>query len=146
MEYLKINVLYAGDLNDSHRIPAWLRLEGTSADCLGQAPCLSRVSQSRLIRTVSSQVLSITMAGDFTTSLSNLFCSSTTLTVKRYFSLYSLLLVVSLGNTEKSLAPSSLFPHQGFIHIDTIPLKFSLLQTTAPALSALLCTSDALIL
>jgi len=108
MEYLKRAVMCAGDISKSHRLVAWLRLEGTPGDRLGQAPCSSRVSKSRLTRTTSSQVLSIFKDRHSTTFLGNLFRCSATLTVKKYFSLCSFLLVMSLGTTEKTLALSSL--------------------------------------
>ena len=64
------------------------------------------------------------------TSLGNLFQCSIALTVKKYFlmfrgnllcfSLCPLPLVLSLGTTDKSLAPSSL---QVFTYIDDIPLS-----------------------
>ena len=81
------------------------------------SPCQSRVTQSRLHRTASRQVLNISREGDSTTSLGSLFKGSVTLRGKKFFlmfrrnflclSLCPLPLVLSLGTTEKSLAPSS---------------------------------------
>ena len=58
-------------------------------------PCLSRVSWSRLPRTVSSQVLNVSKDGDSTTSLGSLYqCSPTLLTIKQnflYFNVYPIM-------------------------------------------------------
>lgn len=85
------------------------------------APCSHRVSYSRLPRIVSSWVLSISQDGDSAISLGNLFQCLTMLTVKKMFllcsdgfSCFNLCpppLVLSVGGTEKSLAPSSSSPH-----------------------------------
>jgi len=92
-------------------------LEGTSVGHLVQPPCQSRVTYSRLHRTLSRQVLNISREGDSTTSVGSLCQCSVTLRVKKLFlmfrrnflcfSLCPLPLVLSLGTTEKSLAPSS---------------------------------------
>ena len=81
-----------------------------------QHPCRSRVTYSRLHRTLSRQVLNISREGDSTTSLGSLFQCSVALRGTKFFlmfrrnflclSLCPLPLVLSLG-TEKSLAPSS---------------------------------------
>jgi len=82
---------------------------------LVQPPCQSRVTYSRLHRTASRRVLNISREGDSTTSLGSLFQCSITLRGKKFFlmfrrslfcfSLCPLRLVLSLGTTEKSLAP-----------------------------------------
>jgi len=92
-------------------------LEGTSGDHLVQPLCQSRFTQSRLHRTMSRQVLSISREGDSTNPLGSLFQCSVTLKVKKFFLMFSwnllcfslcpLPLVLLLGTTEKSLAPSS---------------------------------------
>jgi len=80
-------------------------------------PCRSRVTQSRLHRTLSRWVLNISREGDSTAPLGNLFQCSVTLRVKKFFlgfrwnfpgfSLCPFSLVLLLGTTGKSLAPSS---------------------------------------
>jgi len=100
-----------------HRIPAWQGLEGTSGGHPAQPSCRSRVTYSRLHRTLSRRVLNISREGDSTTYLGSLFQCSVTLRVKKFFlmfrwnflcfSLSPLPLVLSLGTTEKSLALSS---------------------------------------
>jgi len=92
-------------------------LEGSSVGHLVQPPCRSRVTYSRLHRTLSRQVLNISREGDSTTSLGRLFQCSITLRVKKFFfvlswnflcfSLCPLPLVLSLDTTEKCLASSS---------------------------------------
>ena len=84
---------------------------------LVQPPCRSRVTYSRLHRTSYRQVFNISREGDSTTSLGSLFQCSVTLRGKKFFlmfrrnflcfSLCPLPLVLSLGTTGKSLAPSS---------------------------------------
>jgi len=52
----------------------------------GPIPCSSRVSCSRFLRSLTSQILSISKDGDSTTSLGNPFQYSVTLTVTKVFS------------------------------------------------------------
>ena len=68
-----------------HRITECSGLEGTSVGRLFQHPCRSRVTYSRLHRTLSRRVLNISREGDFTTSLGSLFQCSITLRVKKFF-------------------------------------------------------------
>jgi len=95
-------------------------LEGTSVGHQAQPHCRSRVTYSRLHRTLSRQVLNISREGDSTTSLGSVFQCSVTLRGKKFFLMFRrnfpcfilcpLPLVLSLGITEKSLAPSSWHP------------------------------------
>ena len=62
-----------------HRITECSRLEGTSVGRLVQPSCRSRVTYSRLHRTLSRRVLNISREGDSTTSLGSLFQCSVTL-------------------------------------------------------------------
>jgi len=88
-------------------------LEGTSVDHLVQPPCRSRVTYSRLHRTLSRWVLNTAREGNSTTSLGSLFQCSVTLRGKKFFLMFRrnflcfnlcpLPLVLSLGTTEKSL-------------------------------------------
>ena len=52
----------------------------------GPIPCSSRVSYSRLPRTMTSRISNISKDGDSTTSLGNLFQCSVALTVTKVFS------------------------------------------------------------
>jgi len=96
------------------------RMVGAGRDLCGSptpTPCRSRVTYSRLHRTLSRRVLNISREGDTTASLGSLCQGSVTLRGKKFFltfrrnflcfSLCPLPLVLSLGTTEKSLAPSS---------------------------------------
>ena len=108
---------HTGDISTYHRITECSGLKGTSVGHLVQAHCQSRVSYSRLHRTSSRRVLNISREGDSTTSLGSLFQCSVTLRGKKFilifswsflcFSLCPLPLVLLLGTTEQSLAPSS---------------------------------------
>ena len=101
----------------NHRITECSGLEETSMGHLVQPSCRSRVAYSRLHRTLSRRVLNISREGDSTTSLDSLFQGSVTLRGKKFFLMFRrnflcfsvcpLPLVLSLGTTEKSLAPSS---------------------------------------
>ena len=103
-----------------------------------QSPYWSRVTYSRLHRTASRQVLNISREGVSKTALGNLFQCSVILRGKKFFlmfrwnflcfSLCPLPLVLSLGSTEKSLAPSSWLTLQIFISIYKVPSQPSLLQ------------------
>ena len=74
-------------------------------------PCRSRVTQSKLHRTLSRRVLNISREGDSITSLGSLFQGSVTLRGKKFFLMFSwnflcfslcpLPLVLSLGTTER---------------------------------------------
>ena len=55
---------------------------------LVQPPCRSRVTYSRLHRTLSRQVLNISREGESTTSLGSLFQCSTTLRGKKFFLMF----------------------------------------------------------
>jgi len=103
--------------SQNHRITKCYKLEGTSVGHLVQPPSRGRVIYSRLHRTASNQVLNISGEGDSTASLDSLFQCSITLKVKKFFlrlrwnilcfGLCPLPLVLLLGITEKTLAPSS---------------------------------------
>jgi len=98
------------------------RMFGVGRDLWGSpspTPCRSRVTHSRLHRTLSSRGWNISREGDSTALLGSLGQGSVTLRGKKFFlmfrrnflcfSLCPLPLVLSLGTTGKSLAPSS-FP------------------------------------
>ena len=72
-------------ISQNHRITEWSGLEGTSVGHLGQPPCRSRVTQSRLHR----RVLNISREGDSTGPLGSLFQCSITLRVKKLFLIFS---------------------------------------------------------
>jgi len=91
---------------------------GRDSGChLVQPHCQSRFTYSRMHRTASRQVLNMRREGDDSTPLGSLFQCSVILSVKKFFlvftwnflgfSLCPLPLVLLLGPTEKSLAPSS---------------------------------------
>jgi len=71
------------------RIPAWWGLEGTCGDSPVQPLCQSRVTQSRLHKTLSRRVLNISREGDSTTSLGSLGQCSVTLRGKKFFLTFS---------------------------------------------------------
>jgi len=97
----------------NRRITEWSGLEGTFASHLAQHPCRSRVTYSRLHRTLSRRVLNISREAESTASLGSLFQCSVTLRVKKFFLMFRwnflcfnlcpLPLVLSLGTTEKNL-------------------------------------------
>jgi len=66
-----------------------LGLEGTSVGHLVQPLCRSRVTYSRLHRTLSRWVLNISRDGDSTTSLGSLFQCSVTLRGKKFFLMFT---------------------------------------------------------
>ena len=72
----------------NHRNTECSGSEGTSRYHLVQPPCWSRVTYSRLHRTLSRRVLNISREGDSTTSLGNLFQGFVTLRVKKFFLMF----------------------------------------------------------
>ena len=100
---------------------------------LVQPPCQSRVTCSRLHRTLSRRILNISREGDSTTSLGNLFQCSVTHRVKKFFLMFRwnflcfilcpLLLVLSLGTTEES-GPILLTPTLQIFITSTFSLVF----------------------
>ena len=74
--------------SQNHRITECQGLEGTSVDQLVQPSCQSRVTYSRLHRTVSRLVLNISREGESTTSLGNLFQFSITLRGRKFFLMF----------------------------------------------------------
>jgi len=87
----------------------------------GPTPCPSRVTQSRLHRTLSRRGWNISREGDSTASLGSLGQGSVTLRGKKFFPVFSwsflcfslcpLSLVLSLGTTGKSPGPVLPDPH-----------------------------------
>ena len=104
----------------NHRITESQNRRGCKGPLRVQPPCWSRVTYSRPHRTTSRQVVNICREGESTASLGSLFQCSVTLRGKKFFLMFSwsflcfnlcpLPLVLSLGTTEKSLAPSSWHP------------------------------------
>ncbi|XP_068775232.1 uncharacterized protein [Struthio camelus] len=136
--HTKIRRSFSGHscITEIPEITEWPRMEGTSRDHLVQSPCSSRVIWSILPRIASRRVLNISSQGDSTTSLGNLFPCSVTLTGKKFFLVFSwncvcfslcpLPLVLSLGTTEKSLAPSSRHPpFRQFYTLRRLPLSLT---------------------
>ena len=124
-----------------------LRLEGTSAGHLVQPWCSSRATWNWLPRTMSRRLLNFSKDGDTTASPGNLCQCSVTLSVTKCFlmfrgnlpcfSLCPLPLVLSLGTTEQSLAPSSLHPPcRYWCTLMRSPWAFSSPGWTVPAPSA----------
>lgn len=81
---------------------------------LVQPPCLSKVIPEHMAQNcVQTQFSDISTEGDLTISLDNLFQCSVTHMVKKFFLIFlcmsfcPLPLVILLGTTKKSLAPSS---------------------------------------
>lgn len=122
-----------------------LRLEGISWDHLVQPPDSSSVSYSMLSRTMSSQLLRISIGGDSTVCMGDLF--RLTNTVKKMFSCVevkfcvlicsSCLLSCHLGTNEKSLSPSCSLP-PGTLNrqnIGKIPLSHLLQAEESSSLS-----------
>ena len=111
--------------SQDHGITERWGLEGTSVGHLVQPPCQSRITYSRLHRTLSRRVLNISREGDSTTSLGSLFQCSFTLRVKKFFFMFTwnflcfnlcpLPLVLLLGTTPESLAPSFWHPSLSYL-------------------------------
>ena len=108
-----------------HRITEWWRLKGSVRDHLVQPCCSKQCQLEQVAQGIIHSRFEYVRDGDSTTSPGNLFHYLTTFTIKRgspllkltflCFSLCPLPLVLSLGNTENSLASCSLLPqHQVF--------------------------------
>jgi len=141
MQYALLQLIYTLDKH-YHRITKCSGLEGTSVGHLVQPLCQSRVTCSRLHRTLTRQVLNISRGGDSTTSLGSLFQCSVTLRGKKFFlmfrrkflcfSLCPLPLVLSLGTT-KRVWPHPLDTHPSDIYKHLLhPLFFRLEQAQLP--------------
>jgi len=105
----QLQLCSAFTLSNNYRITECSGLAGTSVDHLVQPLCRSRVTYSRLHRTLSRQVLNISRERESTASLGSLFQCSVTLRGKKFFLMFSwnflcfslcpLPLVLSLGTT-----------------------------------------------
>lgn len=116
----------------------WFRLKLTSGSHLVQCPCSSRAMYSRQPRTMSGWFLNISNKGYPTASQGNLYQCSVTFTEKKCFlivrwnvlcfSLFTLLVVLSLDTTEKSLTLSSFhFSFRYFYTVMSYPFEPSFL-------------------
>lgn len=110
------------------------------------SPAGSRIKQSRLLRSLSSWVSSILKDGNSATSLDSLILCLTTpnLNILLSSNLYLLLLVLLVGNTKKTLAPS--FVHPPVSHECALirpPRPFLLELEQAQLSQPLSCMSDA---
>ena len=110
------------------------------------APCSARATLSLLSRTVSRQLLNISEGGDSTTALGKLCQCLVTPAVKKWFLMFRgnlpcfswcpLPLVLALGTTKRSLAPTPLHPPLRYLYtlIRSAP-EPSLLQAQQSQLS-----------
>lgn len=111
-------------------ITEWCKLEGTCGGHLVQS-LLKQGSPKLVPRPMSKQILKTPQRGDPTTPLSNLYllpispaaqkCFLVYICNTLFFSICSLLLDITPGIPEKSLAPPSAFTLQIFVYIDGVP-------------------------